>query len=315
MPDAPIRFHESKKSVLTKHSLTGGGELPVTLSLLGDEDPLYGQKYYGTNVDGIRGWYDFPILGGGGSSTFIGLTDTPASYTGQSLKALRVNAGETGIEFYVPSVVVPAALTKTDDTNVTLSLGGTPTTALLQATSLTLGWTGTLSLSRGGFGKAMVDPNANRLLIWDDTDNDFEFVTLGTGLTYTHASHTLSVSTSTIVSNLTFGLKKTSGVPVGKLPGYWTCPFAGTITAWNITVDAGTITLKVWKIASGTVKPTSINSINTSGVSLSSGTSIHGISLTDFITTSVAVGDIFAIEVTAASGVVDLGGSIEITRT
>ena len=47
----------------------------------------------------------------------------------------------------VPSIT-PAALTKTDDTNVTLTLGGTPTTALLQSTSLTLGWTGTLADSR-----------------------------------------------------------------------------------------------------------------------------------------------------------------------
>lgn len=46
--------------------------------------------------------------------------------------------------------ITPAALTKTDDTNVTLTLGGTPTTALLQATSLTLGWTGVLSSARGG---------------------------------------------------------------------------------------------------------------------------------------------------------------------
>src|ERR1051326_9051967 len=44
----------------------------------------------------------------------------------------------------------PTALTKTDDTNVTLTLGGSPTTALLQSTSLTLGWTGQLGLSRGG---------------------------------------------------------------------------------------------------------------------------------------------------------------------
>ncbi len=39
----------------------------------------------------------------------------------------------------------PAALTKIDDVNVTLTLGGSPTTALLQATTLTLGWTGTLA--------------------------------------------------------------------------------------------------------------------------------------------------------------------------
>lgn len=50
------------------------------------------------------------------------------------------------------STVTPAALTKTDDTNVTLTLGGTPSTALLQASSITVGWTGTLAVSRGGSG-------------------------------------------------------------------------------------------------------------------------------------------------------------------
>jgi len=44
--------------------------------------------------------------------------------------------------------VTAAALTKVDDTNVTLTLGGTPSTALLQSTSLTLGWSGTLADSR-----------------------------------------------------------------------------------------------------------------------------------------------------------------------
>jgi len=44
------------------------------------------------------------------------------------------------------------ALSKVDDTNVTLTLGGTPLTALLKATSLTLGWSGQLSVARGGTG-------------------------------------------------------------------------------------------------------------------------------------------------------------------
>jgi hypothetical protein len=47
-----------------------------------------------------------------------------------------------------------AALTQTNDTNVTLTLGGTPTTALLQATSITVGWTGSLAVERGGMGAA-----------------------------------------------------------------------------------------------------------------------------------------------------------------
>ncbi len=48
--------------------------------------------------------------------------------------------------------VTGAALTETDDTNVTMTLGGTPATALLRAVSMTLGWTGTLSVARGGTG-------------------------------------------------------------------------------------------------------------------------------------------------------------------
>jgi hypothetical protein len=39
-------------------------------------------------------------------------------------------------------------LTKVDDTNVTLTLGGTPATSLLQSVSLTLGWAGTLANAR-----------------------------------------------------------------------------------------------------------------------------------------------------------------------
>jgi len=48
----------------------------------------------------------------------------------------------------------PAALSRVDDTNVTMTLGGTPLTALLQAASMTLGWTGQLSVARGGTGGA-----------------------------------------------------------------------------------------------------------------------------------------------------------------
>lgn len=41
-----------------------------------------------------------------------------------------------------------AALSKTDDTNITLTLGGSPSSALLAATSITAGWTGTLASGR-----------------------------------------------------------------------------------------------------------------------------------------------------------------------
>jgi hypothetical protein len=48
--------------------------------------------------------------------------------------------------------IAGSPLTANNDTNVTLTLGGSPSTALLQSSSLTLGWAGTLSLARGGTG-------------------------------------------------------------------------------------------------------------------------------------------------------------------
>lgn len=89
------------------------------------------------------------------------------------------------------SAVTPAALTKTDDTNVTLTLGGTPTTALLQATSLTLGWTGTLATSRGGTGTSSA------------TTINGTSITYGTTNTITAAAGTLTGTTlnSTVVTS------------------------------------------------------------------------------------------------------------------
>jgi hypothetical protein len=58
----------------------------------------------------------------------------------------------TGFQIQIDTVSVPSALTKVDDTNVTVTLGGTPSTSLLQAVSLTLGWAGQLSSARGGLG-------------------------------------------------------------------------------------------------------------------------------------------------------------------
>lgn len=59
----------------------------------------------------------------------------------------------TNLSFSAGTLAVTnAALTRTNDTNVTLTLGGSPNSALLAATSLTLGWTGTLAAARGGTG-------------------------------------------------------------------------------------------------------------------------------------------------------------------
>lgn len=51
-----------------------------------------------------------------------------------------------------------------------------------------------VSLADGGTGASLSDPGANRLWGWDDTDGAIAFITIGTNLSYDHATHTLSAS-------------------------------------------------------------------------------------------------------------------------
>lgn len=81
----------------------------------------------------------------------------------------------------------PAALTRTNDTNVTATLGGTPTTALLQATSITLGWTGQLAAGRGGTGVSSL----GNITKTDDTNVTLTLGGTPTGAVVTSTSFTL----------------------------------------------------------------------------------------------------------------------------
>jgi hypothetical protein len=83
---------------------------------------------------------------------------------------------------------------------------------------------------------------------------------------------------------------------------YFHLPYDCTVQATNILVDTGTLTFKMWKIAAGTAKPTVANVINTSGISISSGTNIRSTTLSDFTSTTVTARDIGAITLTAVSG-------------
>lgn len=78
-----------------------------------------------------------------------GSTDfTATGGTSNYLKQASAGAAITVGTIPASDIASGTALTKTDDTNVTLTLGGAPTTALLTASSLTLGWTGTLAAAR-----------------------------------------------------------------------------------------------------------------------------------------------------------------------
>lgn len=142
----------------------------------------------------------------------------------------------------------------------------------------------------------------------------------------TGAGFTVALGTSTVTGTIptanlptaakvkTIGFSTATASPAtGQQGSYAICEFSGTITAWNIGVDAGTCTVKVWKIAAGTTSPTVANNINTSGVAISSGTFIRSTTVTDFTTTTVTAGDIFAFNLSDVSGASKIFFGLEIT--
>jgi hypothetical protein len=92
---------------------------------------------------------------------------------------------------------------------------------------------------------------------------------------------------------------------------YYTVPFACTISAWNITVDAGTATVDVWKVASGTAIPTAANKITGSATpAISTGTAIHSTTLTGW-TTSVSANDVFGFNLSAVTSATNVSIVLE----
>lgn len=93
----------------------------------------------------------------------------------------------------------------------------------------------------------------------------------------------------------TFGDTTGSALTSGSIV-YMTIPYACTINAWNMTVDAGTATIDIWKIATGTAVPTIANTITASALpAISTGTAKHSTTLTGW-TTGVTTNDIIGFQ-------------------
>lgn len=152
------------------YSSTTAAQAPLaadlTNSTLGSELAINitdGKLFYKDNANAVQviGWKVTPTSAGGTGLTSYAAGDMLYYASGTALSKLTIGASgrylsSTGS---APQWSAPAALTKTDDTNVTLTLGGSASTALLNAASLTLGWTGTLATTRGGTGLSSFTAN------------------------------------------------------------------------------------------------------------------------------------------------------------
>lgn len=140
--------------------------------------------------------------------------------------------------------VTGSALTEVDDTNVTMTLGGTPTTALLRSVSMTLGWTGQLAVGRGGSGASTltgilvgngssaftgVTGTASQLLRRNAGNTAYEFFTP----TYITANQTITLSGDVTGSGATAitTIIANNVVTLAKFQQIATSSFIGRVTA------------------------------------------------------------------------------------
>lgn len=130
----------------------------------------------------LANWFDQDVRAAAGPTFFSVLTsnagglqiiDTSAAFTLKITTGSALTAGRT----------------------LTLSPGDASRTLTINASGTVYVTGGTdVALADGGTASSLADPAANSLWGWDDTDNTIGFWTIGAGLTYTHASHTLSCS-------------------------------------------------------------------------------------------------------------------------
>lgn len=201
-----------------------GGTTSRTLTVTGDTT-ISGGSHSGTNTGNQT------ITSGNGMNFTTGSGNVTITLGGPSnITSSSTNSVTTTSHTHA---IVGEALTKTDDTNVTLTLGGTPETGLVKATSLTLGWVGQLSLTRGGSNASL-----------------------------TAAAGGIVYSTSTAMAIKAAGTAGQALLSGGTAAPTWT---TGTLTlSKNLTISTGNVTLtgqstgsSVTLPASGTLVPDS----------------------------------------------------------
>ena len=128
-------------------------------------------------------------------------------------------------------------------------------------------------------------------------------------------SRVKSLETETTIRSVGISLDGGGSAPSTGFKGTITVPFAGTITAWNITSDGSspTCTFDIWKIATGTAIPTVANTITAAAKpALSTGNAVRSTTLTGW-TTAVAVDDIIAFSLNSVTSGTLITLVVEIT--
>jgi trimeric autotransporter adhesin len=136
-----------------------------------------------------------PIANGGTGSTSTTYVDLTTNVTG----TLPVANGGTGV---TSSTGTGSVVLSSSPTLTTPNLGTPSAATLTNATGLPLstGVTGQLPLANGGTGASLVDPDADRILFWDDSTGAVTWLGIGSGLALTDTTLSTTDAGGTVTS-------------------------------------------------------------------------------------------------------------------
>lgn len=263
------------------------------------------------------GTITFTNATGGTSSVGVWNYVTGGTYSSGTTTFTNNTGGTFNVTGFLSNATTAVTLSS-NVLSVTLS-GGTPTTTTINAVTGGTYSNGTITLSGTG------SVNGNTITGFP-TSLTGAYLPLSGG-TVTGGTIFQSGLTANTISATTYQNLGINGIIGGSFDGggsvitvgskvYIICPFAGTITGWNIVSNgvSPTCTIDIWKIPTGTSLPTVLNTITGIKPALTTGNAIRSTTLTGWIT-SVSAGDIFCINIDAVTISTLLNFEIEILKS
>lgn len=205
-----------------------------------------------------------PNLGTPSAATLTNATGLPISTgvsgLGSGVATFLATPSSTNLRSAVTDETGSGSLVfATSPTLVTPALGTPSSGTLTSCTGLPLstGVTGTLPLANGGTGAALIDPNADRILFWDDSAGSTAFLTAGSGLSISGTTLSATGSGGTVTS--VAGTGTVNGISLsGAVTSSGSLTLGGALTGVNLASQV-TGTLPIANGGTGSTSTTYCN--------------------------------------------------------